>query len=369
MSNSISLDDLVALNDEILGLVRSGVPLEMGLAGWGRDLPGHLGRLAQRLGAASAEGKSLTQALADERPAIPRAYAAVVDAGLRAGRLPAALESVSDSMRSMREARSAVGLAVFYPLIVILLGYALFAVLALVWVPSLVSIYESHPPRFLRFLSEGLAWLWTPLRIPVLDIPLIPPAAILPAVLIAIAAIWWRRSSQAMVVDAATAKRWLGWLPVAPRLAHHSRSAALAEILGMLVEQDVPVQDAIVLAADCTGDTRLMSSAREASAAIMRGAPPEEYRHLLNDFPPLLSWLTVTHARQPMLAALARHCADTYRRRIARETQWLRDFLPIWLIAVVGGLVVLAYALSIFVPFTRLLEDLGNVGPTLRIRP
>jgi general secretion pathway protein F len=341
----------------------------MGLAGWGRDLPGHLGQLAQRLGAASAQGKSLTQALAEERTAIPPAYAAVVDAGLRSGRLPSALESVSHSMRSVREARNAVGLAVSYPLIVILLAYALFAVLMLVWVPSLLSIYESHPPRFLRFLSDGVVWLWTPMHLPALDIPLIPPAVIPPAVLVALAAIWWRRSSQAMVVDAATAQRWLGWLPVAPRVARHSRLAALAEILGMLIEQDVPVQDAIVLAADCTGDTRLMHAAQEVSAAIVRGAPPEQYRQFLSDFPPLLSWLTVTQARQPTLAALARHCADTYRRRIARETQWLRDFLPIWLIAVVGGVVVLAYALSIFVPFTRLLEDLGNVGPTLRIRP
>ena len=39
----VSLDDLIALNDEIIALIRAGVPLERGLAGLADDLPGRLG--------------------------------------------------------------------------------------------------------------------------------------------------------------------------------------------------------------------------------------------------------------------------------------------------------------------------------------
>ena len=42
----ITLDQLVALNDEIAALVRAGVPLDRGLRSLGEDLPGRLGRFA-----------------------------------------------------------------------------------------------------------------------------------------------------------------------------------------------------------------------------------------------------------------------------------------------------------------------------------
>jgi type II secretory pathway component PulF len=67
---------------------------------------------------------------------------------------------------------------------------------------------------------------------------------------------------------------------------------------------------------------------------------------------------------------MARHVADTYRRRALRDSQWLRDYLPMWLIIFVGGLVAGLYALMLFVPFTQLMEALsGPTGQSMRIRP
>ena len=48
----ITLDQLIALNDEIAALVRAGVPLDRGLRSLGEDLPGRLGRFARQLSAA-----------------------------------------------------------------------------------------------------------------------------------------------------------------------------------------------------------------------------------------------------------------------------------------------------------------------------
>ena len=45
----MTVDELLALNDEIAALVRAGVPLERGLADLGGDMPGRLGALATRL--------------------------------------------------------------------------------------------------------------------------------------------------------------------------------------------------------------------------------------------------------------------------------------------------------------------------------
>ena len=48
-SASISLDELVALNEEMAALVRAGVPLDAGMADLGGDLPGKLGVLATQI--------------------------------------------------------------------------------------------------------------------------------------------------------------------------------------------------------------------------------------------------------------------------------------------------------------------------------
>ena len=49
MAASMTLDELVALNDEIAGLVRAGIPLELGLAGCVRTGQGLLARARSAL--------------------------------------------------------------------------------------------------------------------------------------------------------------------------------------------------------------------------------------------------------------------------------------------------------------------------------
>ena len=100
-SGPITLDQLLALNDEIAALVRAGLPLERGLLEAGRDVRGRLGRIAGVLGRRLNRGESLAEALEAERRAIPPLYRAVVEAGARAGRLPAALEGMARYVRGV----------------------------------------------------------------------------------------------------------------------------------------------------------------------------------------------------------------------------------------------------------------------------
>ena len=102
----ITIDQLLALNEEIAALVRAGVPLDRGLLDAGRDVRGQLGRIAGALGRRLGRGESLVAALGAERKAIPPLYRAVVEAGTRAGRLPVALEGMARYVRGYSEARA-----------------------------------------------------------------------------------------------------------------------------------------------------------------------------------------------------------------------------------------------------------------------
>ncbi len=133
---SITIDQLLALNEEIAALVRAGVPLERGLVVAGRDLRGRLGRIAAALSRRLSRGESLPEALEGEGQSIPPLYRAVVEAGARSGRLPIALEGLAQYVRGYAEARAAIGLALWYPLLVLTLAYALFVGLVSLAVPA-----------------------------------------------------------------------------------------------------------------------------------------------------------------------------------------------------------------------------------------
>src|SRR5204862_8220654 len=90
--SAITIDQLLALNEEIAALVRAGIPLDRGLLEAGRDVRGRLGRIAGALGRRLGRGESLVEALHAEERAIPPLYRAGVEAGARAGRLPVALD-------------------------------------------------------------------------------------------------------------------------------------------------------------------------------------------------------------------------------------------------------------------------------------
>src|SRR3954471_81507 len=183
----ISVEELGALNDEIAALVRAGVPLERGLLRAGTDLSGGLKRIAQALGARLSRGESLGQALEAEERAIPPLYRAVVEAGARSGRLPAALEGLARYVRSYSEARSSIGVALWYPILVLSLAYALFLGLVIEVIPRFIGAFESlgieiiGPLRWLERVGELAPYWW--------------PAW--PILLLLLAIAWWRSGTAA----------------------------------------------------------------------------------------------------------------------------------------------------------------------------
>ncbi|MGD9719843.1 MAG: type II secretion system F family protein [Pirellulales bacterium] len=367
MADSISLEELVALNDEIAGLVRSGVPLELGLAGWGQSLHGRLGRIVRQLSQSIAQGKSLSQSLDESSARFPSLYRAVVTAGLRSGRLPAALESLATSARNLQEVRRAIILAVLYPLVLLLLGY--FAVWLVVGsvLPAILEMYEGNPPPLWAAVASAGQWANRELRVPLTSSSL--QAGYLPPLVVLVAALVGWSSMRRATVFGAGSLGLARWMPFAGKAARDAQLAALAEILGLLVEQNVPLDEAVVLAADATGDRRLADSARALAQSLEQGGTPPRAENLLG-FPPLLAWLMSTGGRQQTFVTVARHVADTYRRRIARHNRWLREYLPLWLVVIIGGGLVVLVGLLTMVPFSGLMSRLGEIVNTkLRVSP
>jgi general secretion pathway protein F len=350
----MGLDALVALNDEMAALVRAGVPLEQGLTELARDLPGRTGAVAARLGDRLAAGESLEDVLGGEEAVFPPVWRAVVAAGVRSGHLAAALEGLSKTGRQIGEMRRAVGMALIYPLVVTAIAYGLFLV-TLVRLAPLVAGAIEDMRRSTDPLLAAMVWLGQTASSWAIWPPLI--------FLVVLAVAWyrsgraaWRRSGS----GTSRGTRWVGFpWPTLGRLVSDGRLATFADVLSLLVRQQIPLAESVVLAAEASGDQGLKMDAMRLADRLRAGGGPAGSQAGASPIPPLVGWLLSAGGPVPALAQSLALTAEIYRQRAQRTVTWAVVYLPIVLSVVLGGTATLIQALAVFVPLSRLWYQLG----------
>jgi type II secretory pathway component PulF len=346
----ITLDQLVALNDEIAALVRSGVPLETNLAEIGRDMPGSLGDITALISRRASQGESLSELLARSSAQFPPVYRAVVEAGLRSGRLSSALEALSGSIRRLADTRRSVASAALYPFLVVILGWLSFAFFASTLAPKLADDFTALqvPGRgiFVLMAWVGQWAIYWGLGVPIM--------------LVIFIFLIWHGSRRATWIGATGLGQLTAWLPWFGSMLTWSRNSAFADVLALLVENSVPMPQALELAAEASGDKRLIYAARHASDLIVSGQSLVGLDGQLKSFPPLLRWLLPAASQKDILVPALKHAAEMYNRRAEHQADLLRVFTPVILTVCISGLITFLYALTLFVPYTTMLRALSH---------
>jgi type II secretory pathway component PulF len=346
----ITIDELAALNDEIAALVRAGVPLERGLLRAGSDLSGGLKRITQALGSRLSRGESLPEALEAEKSTIPPLYRAVVEAGARSGRLSVALEGLARYVRSYSEARAAIGVALWYPILVLSLAYGLFLGLVIEIVPRFIGAFEAlgleviKPLHWLARIGEQAPYWWP----------------LWPTLLVLLGIAWWRSGTAASFQTSSwSVLRLIPWMR---SLLSDYESASFAELLTLLLEHQVAYPLAIVLAAEATGNAAMIGGARHLAAAMERGeAPGNALREVPSKaFRPLLRWALAAGQEQGSLVESLRNLGPMYRKRGSFQAEKLQLFLPTLLMIAIGASATLLYALTLFMPLSSMLRGLSS---------
>lgn len=348
--SAMSLDDLIVLNDEIAAMVRAGVPLDQGLLATGHDMPGKLGALTTAVAVEIGRGATLREAIESDRTPLPAIYRAVVDAGLRSGRLAAALESVAGFLRRLAESRREITAALVYPVLVVIVawcvGFFVFTHVMPMMHATLTNLTFGRSPltRWLPAVSQ--AWYW---------------AGVVPIALVLLAAWVWRCSGRATLMQDRASAALLGWMPWMGRMIRMTRVAAFTDVLALLVENEVPLEQGVVLAAESTGQPRLIESARSLAARLSMGEPPDAQRLRELAIPPMLGWMIASGLRHGALLAALRHAAKTYHRRAEHAAEVARIFLPVLFTLVIGGLAVLIAGLGLFLPYICMMHEMTKV--------
>ena len=342
----MTLEDFVALNHEIAALARAGVPLGPGLTAFGRDLPGRLGKIAAEVGQRLEQGEPLERIVA-QNDSFPPAYKAVVQAGLRVGRLPAALEGISQSARRTAQLRWTISMAIIYPLSVMCLGYCLFVFTLSHISPVMAAMLADHGVED-TVVHQVIVWLgkYTLLW-----------GFVLPAVVLAwLAWLSWRAGRVAAGVELHPFLSF-GAVSTMLKMRHAGRLAAMCDCLALLTEYGVSLSEAVPLAARTTGAKKLEKAALELAEQMTRGertaAPPR-------NFPPLLAWMLTSGQLQQDLPIALRRAAEVYRDEANRRAQWLRLYVPLILTLFFAGGTVAIYAIVTLGPFLLILYKLSG---------
>ncbi|MFM8250182.1 MAG: type II secretion system F family protein [Planctomycetota bacterium] len=369
----LTMEDVAALHTEMAALIRAGVPLDRALADLGRDLSGSIGQALTQIGQRLEAGEPLDQIFQDPTIGIPAPYRVVMEAGIRSGNLTAALEDVATAARRAAETRRIIRYAIAYPVTIALVAYMALVLLVIYFFPLLSDVSEGllleRTPSIvvMHWLREHLAW-WVPW----------------PPVVIALA-VWGLGRVTPRDAGLGISARPSRWRKVLQQLSptyvmRLSQLATLSDLLGLLVAHQVPLDQAVQLAAQATGSNTWITAALDIAQRLQRGETAEAAFRAVPTFPAVAGWLAwgasshITEAKgagksagpglsatpsEPLAARALRRVAESYREQASTALERLAIYLPAFCTSVIGGAVVFCYAGTLFLPYYELMFRLG----------
>ncbi|WP_144977111.1 type II secretion system F family protein [Bremerella volcania] len=338
---SYRLDDILALNAEIISLSRVELPLDPHLGRMSKDLTGRLRRLGEDLSERLSAGQSLEDAIGELGTGFPPMYRAVVTAGIRSGRLTSALEDIAATARRVQKMRISYLTASVYPAILLILA-GIFGMT--IGMEQLRMMREICVDSFIPETSLILRSIDFFASLKPLFIALIPLGGLM-LFCIALLQVW---PSFLFLGDGFVT--WL--LPGAKKAARNCQWAMVFDLMGLLIRHRCPLPEAVRLATEATCNRRMTASGRQWADRIEMGdlktAPPE-----LN---PLSRWLLAAQLEPDALADSLALTGERYYAKARRQSLWIQNQLPIYATLVIGGLVVVLYAMMLFVPWIGILR-------------
>jgi type II secretory pathway component PulF len=343
-----NLDQLIGLCEEISALVKTGLPLEESLLLKSQAERGkigeHLRQLAERLGT----GQSLADAVRND-PVFPPVFAAVVESGIKTGNLSGSLDSLTECVRSLRDARLFLLRSTLYPLVLFTTLWFVFAFLVLFITPRFVEFFDSYQQPFALFevihyltANDAAAWAFT---------------FGLPVLAWAFYFVWTIRSARSDVIQSMGNSSLFRYLPWVGRAAVEMQKTAFARIFALLVRSSLPLDQAILLAAKSCNERYWSRDSLEAlQRRIVDGKANAYPKSVLS---PLIEW-SLGIADQRMLLEGVDHYAVMARTRGNLLLAKCEMFLPATLTFILAVAIGIGYYLAVFYPYIRILWFLAE---------
>ena len=336
MTSELEIKDLIRLNEQSILLYQAGVELPFYLQSISTDPVTALRKVNTELQSYADHGNTVRHAL-DAMDWLPPEYRGWLRSLSHCGSLPDDSTIQRKFTHDLRGTRDHLSTWIVYPVCVCIIALLCFVGFFTYVYPELVRFWEGmeiEPPSMAHLYGtlRGTTRVWA------LGIPLV-------ALLFA-----WRASQQRTAMGA-----W-SLLPSGQQIEFYRRCSQMAELSAVLRSQEIPLPDALRMAAGTTGNERLMNAAR----AFASADPDRDRGRRGPGFPPLLAWaLDDPELEDDRRVDALRLAADTYRVRALLVGERLRWMVPTIACVVLAGGATLAYGICLFWPLAQVMLQLG----------
>ncbi|MBM4071972.1 MAG: type II secretion system F family protein [Planctomycetes bacterium] len=346
----LSAEELITLNEEIAGMARAGLPLDQGLAALARDLGrGRLQLVTAGIADGLRSGLTLPEAIERQGGRVPPYYSGLLLAGVRSGRLQDVLATLTLYARTLADLRSTMLGALVYPAMVMVLSLALVGFIFFFIMPQFEQIFEDFKIR-LPAMTEVVFWI---ARHPV-ELIIIPAGAL--GLVLGIVIVVAKSSHKGQMALA----RFVYSLPIVGTLLRSARLAAFTDLLGILVDHQVPLPEALRLASQAVGDPLLRDAAGQAVADLGGGVTLGQTARARALVPDLVAWLIGLGEQRGSLGASLHQAAQMFRHRVEMRAVMLRNVVPPFVVIMTAGLLVTVFVFAVALPMFKLIEGLSG---------
>jgi general secretion pathway protein F len=340
MRRGLSTLDLALLTRQLATLLRSGLPLEESLQAVAEQTEKpRVQRIILGVRSKVVEGHPLADGLRDFPQAFPEIYRATVAAGEQSGKLDSVLERLSDYTESRQVMGQQVSNALVYPIVLMVLSFAIVSFLLAYVVPQVVAVFEQGhqelpiATRILIGMSDliRLYWIYG---------------------LIALGAgtwgflRWLKAPGARLRFD-----RFLLKLPLVGKLIRGLNTARFARTFSILTASAVPVLEALKISADVVNNVPMKQAVVDAALRVREGAPIGKSLAARKIFPPMMIHLISSGESSGELEKMLERAASNQEREMDGLLSTLTNLLGPFMVVFMGGVVmfiVIALLLPIF---------------------
>ncbi|HEX3847948.1 MAG TPA: type II secretion system inner membrane protein GspF [Steroidobacteraceae bacterium] len=340
LSRGISVLDLAMLTRQFATLLRSGLPLEETLQAVAEQTEKpRVQRIVLGVRGKVVEGHPLADGLRDFPQAFPEIYRATVSAGEQSGKLDLVLERLADYTESRQVMGQRVSNAMVYPIVLMVLSFAIVSFLLAYVVPQVVAVFQSSheqlplATRILIGSSDAIRHYW------------------FYALVVIGAAVWgfmrWLRSPEARL----SFDRFLLRVPLAGKLIRGANTARFARTFSILTASAVPVLEALRISAEVVVNSPMRRAVEEAALRVREGAPIGKSLAARKLFPPMMIHLISSGESSGELEKMLERAATNQERELDGLLSTMTNLLGPFMVVFMGGVVmfiVIALLLPIF---------------------
>lgn len=340
MRRGLSTLDLALLTRQLATLLRSGLPLEESLQAVAEQTEKpRVQRIILGVRGKVVEGHPLADGLRDFPQAFPEIYRATVAAGEQSGKLDSVLERLSDYTESRQVMGQQVSNALVYPIVLMVLSFAIVSFLLAYVVPQVVAVFEQGhqelpiATRILIGMSDLVRNYWY------------YGVAVLSVATWAFLR-WLKKPSARLRFD-----RFLLHVPLAGKLIRGLNTARFARTFSILTASAVPVLEALKISADVVNNVPMKQAVVDAALRVREGAPIGKSLAARKIFPPMMIHLISSGESSGELEKMLERAASNQEREMDGLLSTMTNLLGPFMVVFMGGVVmfiVIALLLPIF---------------------